>query len=450
MHLNESMTRVVEYFFNQLASKFLCARLDFMPKILKTMASIVVGLIIFALTLEASSWLLLNSGHLSFRSDTYPIHSIKNWEQVGKEIQAFRERHPEITTKAQIDHDLTNEAPSYPLIGEKTGRYLKERGRYASNLEDTFILRGKETGRPKYKVKYTIDAFGRRKTFFTPEKNFKANLLFMGCSFTFGEGTETELIFPSLLAKEHPQLKVTNMGMAGTSVSVELMSIYFKWEKFLQGIDRTVPTYVIHTFIDDHIQRIVGTSTILARSKWHFKDPYFYLSNDKLKFGGLFETDFWNFRWLFMKYGQTNFARASLLGLPTINDNHLKLTAKIYRQLKDEMQESFPELRDFIVAIYPGNNFYSKDLMKFLSAEGITVLDYSEFDIYTLLNSHHRHLGDAHPSPLAHEFYAELLKNDLRRLYPADFSCGKDVQCGSSAPDKAARLIKSGQFYGEK
>ncbi len=385
---------------------------------LKQTAGIIFIIVIFAVTLEIISWLLLRSGP---RINHPPHFNISEWNKVKTNLQNFPERFPQIKYPALENLALKNEPPKYPMTGETTGKGLFSYSILTSNLDDIFSLRGRDSGQIKYRVRYVTDEHGRRKTSFTRDRNYASQLFFMGCSYTMGEGIEQDLIFPSLVAKKLPKTKVTNFGVAGSSPSKNLRTMTDNKKSYFKGLNRDVPAYVIYTYIDDHIRRIIGTSVSFSINPQRMSDPYYFLHKEELIYGGSFQDNFGNFRWILEKFGRTNFAHATALELPVIGSDHLELTAKILAKMKTELQGEFPELKDFIVAVYPGNNYYFHELKKYLEAEGITTLDYSQINIHHLLNGHHTLITDGHPSSLAHTFYSELILQDLLEKH------GKDI-----------------------
>lgn len=378
-----------------------------------------LSLMLFLCTLELSSWLLIKSGFTNYRPP--PPFLVRDWSGISvlgkkaKIYEEFRNRHPEIEKAADIDYSLKREPGEYIILGEKTGKSIFEFRTLAPNIDDTYKLLGGVTKRIKYRVRYQTDAFGRRSYPVSRKVPASQNLLFLGCSFTFGEGVAQDEIFPSRLAIKRPDVEVINTGVPGFSPATVLQQIT-KNPKFLSGIDTSQPTTAVFVFIDDHVKRVVGTSEFLAgHPNLIIQEPYYYKGSDnKLHYEESFSSNFWNFRWLLRSYGHTNLAQVTKLDLPLIDDQQMELIADILVEVKSELRKKIPTLKDFLVVSFPGNNFYVSRLKDRLQAKKITFVDHSEVDVGLLLKGHHNLLVDSHPSSLAHELFADLLLEDLK------------------------------------
>lgn len=361
---------------------------------------------IFLVTLELLSYIALKTRflkHPSVKATHTTPEKYKNF------VENFRNLHPEINVLPAYNLDLLLE-PSLPVVGEKSRRPLLGPGGLSKNVDDIFVLKGRISGREKFRVRYTTDDFGRRKTSYLPEK-FSQNIVLLGDSFTWGEGVEQEKIFSAVLAKELTGAHISNLGIPGTSPASILKLM--KQGGFYSSLDKEKPSTFVFTFIDDHLRRIVGTSDYLLKPGFAENAPEFYLEQGELKFSNSFSDSPWRTA-LLKLFALTNFSRATRIELPVISESDLELTAKIFTELKKETSKHFPNMKEFYVAIYPGENIHIPGLRIFLEKENIKLLDYSEINLQKLLNGHHTLIVDHHPSALAHEFYGKLLAQDLK------------------------------------
>lgn len=383
-----------------------------MKSFFKRCAAILTILFVFAGTLELMSYALQK---MDFQPQL-PVLNLRysEWSQLPKELQSFPERFPEIKVRGTFDF---SDPPVYKLSGIKSGTPLFHKIRLSPNLDDDFILKG-QSGKVKYNVHYKTDSVGRRVTSFTPEKNQRSNLIFIGCSFTMGEGVHQDEIFPSLIAKEYPKTKVLNFGVGGTSPAKELHAMTIVPSEYFRDTNTSIPTYAVWTYIDDHMRRIVATSEYLSRSPHHINEPHSLLRDNQLLFEGTHKDHFWSLRWLLEGYGQTRFAKVTRFELPVISDYHLRLTARIFAGIQDQFRKAYPQFKGLIVTSYPANGIYFEKLKVLLEAEGIKVFDFSGYDIDKLLNGNDRMATDPHPTKFAHAFYSEILQRELKTNYP--------------------------------
>ncbi len=148
--------------------------------------------------------------------------------------------------------------------------------RYQVNV----IKRFKGSGDTIYNVNYGFDGGIRD----TPGSKLEGQefTLFLGGSFTFGEGVNDHETLPSAYAQLSEDVMVRNYGFHGYGPHQSLMTLE---EDILQ--DSSLFTYeeghVYYLFIPDHIKRMLG------RAPWDTRGPYLYLEEGILKYGGTFK-----------------------------------------------------------------------------------------------------------------------------------------------------------------
>lgn len=124
-----------------------------------------------------------------------------------------------------------------------------------------------------YNVYYSSDEFGRRisgggtENDTVEENNLKTkHAIFLGCSFTFGDGLNYNSTFPFLFEYMHPDFKSYNYGFSGYGPHQSCLL-------FDEGVNTinnyTIPDdsgFCIYTYFDDHLNRVYGSSEYLASS----------------------------------------------------------------------------------------------------------------------------------------------------------------------------------------
>lgn len=130
---------------------------------------------------------------------------------------------------------------------------------------------------PDFAVRYTFDADGFRHV--DPPARSKGEIVFLGCSFTFGLGVEDDAHFPALLAREWPEHTVVNRAIAGWGTTQSLVVL----RDLLAEPTRPVLVLYGYTFL--HIQRNY------LRAKWHrgltgIRAQYFEFAGGRLEFRG--------------------------------------------------------------------------------------------------------------------------------------------------------------------
>lgn len=261
-------------------------------------------------------------------------------------------------------------------------------------------------GKPLYQVLYSVDEYSRRITPMPSSPDRSRHLIFLGGSFTFGEGVENSETMPAQIAKKALRHHVYNYGYEGYGPQ-QLLGI------LRSPIQVQVPESqgkAIYTFIDHHVYRAIGSLDVVVA--WGSRLPYYRISHQ----GNLVrEGTFRNSRPLLHLYykilGMSHTLAYVGYNLPSqIQQPHFALTSKIIETARDEYLKKFPK-GEFYVLLYPGNSFNAQ-MTRFLEEAKVKTLDYS-----SLFNpndpAHHIHL-DGHPSKKAYQLIAQQIVKDLR------------------------------------
>ena len=80
---------------------------------------------------------------------------------------------------------------------------------------------------------------------------------------------------------------------------------------------------------------------------------------------------------------------ATIAGIefPRVGEYHYRLIAKLFARQRDLTKEHVPGMKEFVVAFFPQENFYSRSLIPYLEKEKIKVLDYSQISSHVLNNT---------------------------------------------------------------
>ena len=356
--------------------------------------------------------------HIVWSRDDIPKY-LSDPNRLGEVLRgyvAWEEQHPEIKLPHNPDMELRKEQARYERQGTKTGKYFFSGfDTLTRDLDDEFRVYGAKSGKIKYSINYKTDSAGRRTTGFENTPAAKRNIIFLGCSFTFGEGVPDASTFPAVVGRSLKDSRIYNLGVPGSSPSYRLMALK-KNKKLLEGIDPTLPTYIIITFIDDHMRRVFGTSLQLHNVKTHYEDaPDFYIGNHKL----LMHPDFYQrhkaLRVLNKIYSLSGFSQLTRIEFPLIRKDQFELVARIVSEMKNEIATVLPQTREIYLAAFPGQNYYIKRMRPHLGKAGVKTLDYSGINFLKLLGRHFHLDHDGHPSAKTYDLYGFLLSADLKK-----------------------------------
>jgi hypothetical protein len=256
----------------------------------------------------------------------------------------------------------------------------------------------------------TMDHFNNRKTF--PEnKGAKKNLVFLGCSYTFGQGVSDSKTFPSILAKNLKNYRVHNLGTQGDGPH-DTLSYFVGNNIKLKNINNA--EIVFYTYIHDHFIRLLGSVEYFRRDVNEADRPYFTTTSEGPKLKGSFKTGRPVTTFLYLLLGKSLTLDYFNIDFPLINKEKIKFLADIFYEIKKESQLKFNSKKFFLI-IYPGESNHIKSLLKELKTLNIDYLDYSNVNLNNILKGNHLLEKDSHPSELAYEFFAKLLLLDLKK-----------------------------------
>ncbi len=257
-----------------------------------------------------------------------------------------------------------------------------------------------------YDVTYSFDAYGRRVTPVPNEKERQQFLLFLGCSFTLGEGVGEDETLPYYTAQLASDYYPYNYGFHGNGpfdilakLETEDLSKQVKEKK---GV-------ILYTFIDNHIRRVVGSTNII---EWNKKRVYYQTTKSgELIRAGNFQSARPFLMGLYQTLSKSRILKALNIEIPLrIRNKDIQLAARVIEAMQNRVAEKFPD-SPFYVVFYPGSK-YSKQLISYLEKKNIQYLDYSK-----LFNRRERQYylaeEDKHPSALANQTLAKAIANDL-------------------------------------
>lgn len=127
-----------------------------------------------------------------------------------------------------------------------------------------------------FRVTYTITDAGVRRTRGNPLGD---TWLFMGCSFTFGEGVEDDETLPARFS-EQLGWKANVVNLSATGYGAHHMLRLLETGR-LGGVGPPVK-HVIYQAIPQHVERAVG------RAPWDLDGPSYRISGDSIRFAGPF------------------------------------------------------------------------------------------------------------------------------------------------------------------
>jgi hypothetical protein len=252
---------------------------------------------------------------------------------------------------------------------------------------------------PIYEYTLRTDNFGRRVVFPGNEKTQKDQfLIYLGCSFMFGQGLEDEATLDYQLTRRLKRYQSYNYSVPGYGLGHVLAQA--------QNIDFTkqIPQrqgLIIYLYPTFHIDRMVGG---LETIDWAVGLPYFRLEGDKLVRDGFVHEERYIYAAAERLYNKTFLRRRFNLAWPfQIDRDDLELACKAISEVKQKITSHFNDSR-FLLVLQAHS--IDKDISFCLAKYGIEWLDMRG----ALRGYRFQDLGikgDGHPTELANKLTAE-------------------------------------------
>lgn len=339
---------------------------------------------------------------------------------ITKESQRPQSPPPEITRWATPR--LTTDPPLWfpgPTLRTKQGKYRSFKpgvGYYAHPGSMGISRLSTPEGEKIYEVLYMFDKYGRRRLGGSTDTK-KSPALFLGCSFTLGEGVEGHESFPAQFGIHAPQFQPYTMAFhAWGPANLLMLAREPEFAADLRQLKNAATGVIVYTYIDHHLNRVIGASDIANDSWWYGALPAFQRENGRLKTEGSFR-EIHPLRSFFMTI-YTNVLRRSYFlseifpALPFIRPQHFDLVADIIEDLGREarLKSGIPR---FVVLFYPQSATAAR-LIPRLHARGIETIDWSTIMLTRYAQPTHIPY-DGHPTKEAHAVIGRELARELTR-----------------------------------
>jgi len=273
-------------------------------------------------------------------------------------------------------------------------------------------------GQLVYNVRYDTNALGLRvtpKDFFPeqyPLSQKHQNIVFFGCSFTYGEGVQDNQTMPYLVEKlSKGKLRSYNLACHGYGPHQMLRTL--ETGQLDEIITDQKPAIAVYQGIMAHINRCTGNYPYIT---WGWNDPRYLLdSMGNVTYSGTFQDSrggkLRNCYMLAMLNKSSLFHQLvtpKLLGWKVTQNDRL-LYIKIIERSKQLFEEKYGG--QFYVLFWPQSNDDCTQLIKELKSRQIKVITTPEIFFRYNEPSGDYFLADSHPNPMAHERIAEYFVN---------------------------------------
>lgn len=252
-------------------------------------------------------------------------------------------------------------------------------------------------------VTISTDSLGRRATPLPDSLPRPRYALFLGCSYTYGDGVSDTQTLPYYFQALSPGYRAYNYGYLAYSPLHMLARLQ-------QGtLEREIPQregVAVYTLINDQLDRVIPATRWIELTQGRFP----YLNETTMRTEGVFADKRRLYTQAVLNFQGTGLQRIMKWGYPrTHTAAHYRLLVDIIQKSKEEYTRRFGN-DHFYVVIFPGNPL-SPETKRMFDEKGITYFDYSG-----LMSIKDKMLpfDDAHPTPQVYEKVAQRLSHDLQ------------------------------------
>ena len=216
----------------------------------------------------------------------------------------------------------------------------------------------------------SVDSMSRRITpaiDSLPRKNFA---VFLGCSYTYGDGVTDSETLPFYFQKYTSNFKPYNYGfLAYSPLHMLALLKHYPLKKTVKETDGVG----IYTMINDHLDRVIPASRWVDMTNGKFP----YLNTKTMTTDGIFCNKRRLYTYLIKNFHNSGIQRLFNIGYPRVHTtDHFILLNNIITEAREAYKKQFKNDR-FYVVIFPGNPV-SPELMQLMKQSKLKVLDYSD------------------------------------------------------------------------
>lgn len=264
-------------------------------------------------------------------------------------------------------------------------------------------------GRILSSVVYEIDSESRRVVpGSSPDR--ESHIVFLGCSFTFGESLKGEETLPGQLVKFQKKYHIYNYSFHGWGPGNILRLL--NEPNTLKDIPQKPRSKAIYVYIDSHLTRLAAPLSMYKQvPRWPETLPYYELdSHGNLYTDGMI-ADHRSFLPLLTTLSQSRLLNYFDFDYPQIGEKQMKLMQVMLIHIQKVIMQKQPGI-EFYVLFYPQSHT-AKYMIPLLDEVGIRSIDYSQIPLGDYIQGP-TFLFDSHPTAPVNQFLAEQLARDLK------------------------------------
>lgn len=302
------------------------------------------------------------------------------------------------------------------------GSLLDYEHKFIQRIPDVYsyrsIVKYKNSGELLYDVKINFDGLGRRKVKIPPNKANDTSMVFLGCSYTFGEGIEDFETFSSRLSEIFQNTNVYNLGKSGGSINQTHFDLtHFEKDSMYQSIE-TKKIVLVYTFFQDHLIRLACNLRCMGQGDWMLKAPRYVLKNGTPVLTGVFKDYFFKNAFTDFIFKSSIFEYYNFQFPDSFAESNIDLTVSLLNEIRREYEKKFQVL-DFYVYVYENTGTkITNSLAKKLISSNIKPIIYVKYPDLDYFKNALYFSNDGHPTPMAHNIMADSISWFVSKDHP--------------------------------
>lgn len=296
---------------------------------------------------------------------------------------------------------------------QNDGQYLsqqKDLGFWLpSNSKFTHLWNGANI--PNYSYTWLTDKHRRRITPSNELKKYSKNILFFGCSFTFGSGLNQNETLPYFYGENQGEYRPYNYGVGATGPHQYLRYLELYGDIISQQVDHS-SGQVVYIAIEDHFNRAYGS----MNKFWLLDSPYYSKSSDsKLIFKGTFRKDRPITTYIYSLINKIDYIKRKGIDYPKVSDDQYNLFCSIVREMKNQINTKLKGYK-FIVVNHPLSPIRKKYLK--CIKEHATLINFTTEELHNSIPEYSKNnlyrFPDGHPKASFNNYFSKILYNKLK------------------------------------
>jgi hypothetical protein len=266
-----------------------------------------------------------------------------------------------------------------------------------------------------YAARYSFDSHALRvvPASVSAEKA-QVGILFLGCSFTFGEGVDDEKTFANHIAEKQKNVNSKILASPGWGLHQLVHLLSTPDDLRIPQFSNEKKKFAVFTILEDSIDRAFNTNTWARVSPYSSSDPAYTFEAGELRYLGTFK-EIRPFQTIHELISRSYLTKLLNISFPIKNNTLYERFADLILGMKNLIRLKLG-IEELVVSVYPGHSrAMPMVFFEALKKRDIAVINLGNFPSHHLSRGNDTILGNGHPSEIGHFLYGEALLFELNK-----------------------------------